>query len=384
MWDGKTVTILRAIADEKTQRVTAKQALAAEYMVGCDRQAVYSVVVSGLQRDVVYARQLSPLTDMSFLIGTDEAGYGPNLGPLVISATVWSVPDEVASGDLYDWLDEVVCRQPSRKREPSRIPIADSKALYKPGGGLRSLEYGILSTLATIGVKPDTWRGLWRSIAADAQRSMPAIPWYDGFDRDLPADADANRLEHLSERFQRRMSEIGVRLVAVCSDAVFPERFNDLVDQLGSKGTVLSRLTINLVKQLMATLGDQAILVQCDKHGGRNKYGPLLQDAFPDYLVEIRGEGRSQSVYRWGPPQRRVEARFVARGETLLPSALASMVSKYLRELAMMAFNQFWRKHVPDLRPTAGYPADARRFKADIAACQTRLQIADRMLWRNR
>ena len=26
-----------------------------------------------------------------YLIGTDEAGYGPNLGPLVISATVWQV-----------------------------------------------------------------------------------------------------------------------------------------------------------------------------------------------------------------------------------------------------------------------------------------------------
>ena len=31
---------------------------------------------------------------MAYLIGTDEAGYGPNLGPLVISATLWEVPEE--------------------------------------------------------------------------------------------------------------------------------------------------------------------------------------------------------------------------------------------------------------------------------------------------
>ena len=28
---------------------------------------------------------------MTLLIGTDEAGYGPNLGPLVVAATAWRV-----------------------------------------------------------------------------------------------------------------------------------------------------------------------------------------------------------------------------------------------------------------------------------------------------
>ena len=34
---------------------------------------------------------------MTLVIGTDEAGYGPNLGPLVVAATVWDVaaaPDD--------------------------------------------------------------------------------------------------------------------------------------------------------------------------------------------------------------------------------------------------------------------------------------------------
>lgn len=321
---------------------------------------------------------------MSYLIGTDEAGYGPNLGPLVITATVWHAPNEMADGDLYERLDGIVSRKPPRRLDLSSIPIADSKALYKPSGGLGVLERGVLSTLAAAGITLSNWREVWTAVAPGSESHIAAIPWYGTFDRELPVDADRERVECLSERFQRRIGEIGVRLVTVRSIAVFPEMFNDLVDQLGSKGAVLSGLTIDLVKQLLAPLGDEAILVQCDKHGGRNKYGPLLQNAFPDHLVEIRGEGRSQSVYRWGPPNRRVEARFVAKGESFLPSALASMVSKYLRELAMMAFNQFWKERVPSLKPTAGYPGDAGRFRADIAACQTRLKIADRVLWRNR
>jgi hypothetical protein len=50
----------------------------------------------------------------------------------------------------------------------------------------------------------------------------------------------------------------------------------------------------------------------------------------------------------------------------------------------MRAFNQFWAGHLPDLRPTAGYPVDARRFKRDIAAVQRDLGIDDRVLWRTR
>jgi hypothetical protein len=60
------------------------------------------------------------------------------------------------------------------------------------------------------------------------------------------------------------------------------------------------------------------------------------------------------------------------------------MMSKYLRELAMLAWNAFWQRQVPGLRPTAGYPQDAVRFKKEIEACQQRLGIPDRNVWRNR
>src|SRR3954452_17751177 len=37
---------------------------------------------------------------MGILIGMDEAGYGPHLGPLVIAATAWQVPDELSDGEV--------------------------------------------------------------------------------------------------------------------------------------------------------------------------------------------------------------------------------------------------------------------------------------------
>jgi len=164
----------------------------------------------------------------------------------------------------------------------------------------------------------------------------------------------------------------------------FPEEFNRLCDEHGTKGAALSHVTLGLAAELSRPLGAEPISVLCDKHGGRNRYADLLADHFPDHFIEIHGESRARSIYRFGPPDRRIEFRFQTKGESYLQAALASMASKYLRELAMRAFNHFWCSRVPDLKPTAGYPQDARRFKAAIAGVQAKLGIEDDALWRRR
>jgi hypothetical protein len=120
----------------------------------------------------------------------------------------------------------------------------------------------------------------------------------------------------------------------------------------------------------------------CDKHGGRNRYRALLEGHFPDDFIEVRGEGPRQSVYRFGSAGRRIEVSFRVGAEACLPVALASMASKYLRELSMLGINDFWRRRVPQLRPTAGYPTDAKRFRAEIAEAVRTLEIPERVLWR--
>ncbi len=191
-------------------------------------------------------------------------------------------------------------------------------------------------------------------------------------------------IDRLRPRLCEALAEAGVRFVDLRSIAIFPREFNDTVDRSDSKGAALSHWTLQLVARMIEPLGDGPISILCDKHGGRDRYLPLLMDSFPDQFIEVVSEGRLLSVYRFGHAERRVEIAFQAKGESHLPTALASMASKYLRELAMHAFNDFWRRHVADLQPTAGYPVDAKRFKADIAAAQQSLGIADRILWRTK
>ncbi|MFN8706319.1 MAG: hypothetical protein ACK50J_06520, partial [Planctomyces sp.] len=68
----------------------------------------------------------------------------------------------------------------------------------------------------------------------------------------------------------------------------------------------------------------------------------------------------------------------------VLPVALASMVSKYIREVLMVRLNAFWQNQVPDLKPTKGYPLDAKRFRDQIATEAEALGIHESRLWRIR
>jgi hypothetical protein len=317
---------------------------------------------------------------MAILIGTDEAGYGPNFGPLVISATRWYVPDALFEADLYEVLADAVSIGP---RDPL-VAIADSKALYKPGGGLGKLERGVLAALEVTGHTAQRWRQAWEILAPAAVPDLDALPWYADFERPLPIDSELTTIRVASRLLSESLQANGVELQRIESLAIFPDRFNRLVAKHGTKGGALSACTLELFDRLAAPCEDAKILVHCDKHGGRNRYGPLLQNQFPEYLIEVVHESRPSSVYRWGPRGRRFECRFVAKGESFLPAALASMASKYLREMAMRAFNAFWTGHVPELKPTAGYPVDAARFRLQIRDVQAELGIADQVLWRNR
>jgi hypothetical protein len=262
--------------------------------------------------------------------------------------------------------------------------MADSKALYTSGKGLRNLERGVWAGLGLLNHRPQSWRDVWRALAPRAIERMQFIPWYADYDGPAPLDCDGAELAPLVERVTGGMAAVGVRLVALRSRAIFAHEFNELVERYGSKGEVLSRETIDLAAEMMESLPAGRISVVCDKHGGRNHYGALLGQRFPEWLVEVRGEGCRRSCYRFGPSDRRTDVTFRVQAESCLPAALASMASKYLRELAMRALNDFWRRRVPGLCPTAGYPGDAERFRTDVAQSQRELQIDDRIFWRMR
>ena len=125
---------------------------------------------------------------------------------------------------------------------------------------------------------------------------------------------------------------------------------------------------------------DEKIRIVCDKHGGRNRYNELLYEILDGQMLFCVEESRARSSYRTGNST----IQFSMKAESHFPVAVSSMVCKYIRELSMELFNDFWKSHVEGLRPTKGYPADARRFRAEVAEAQKHLEIPDEEFWRNK
>ena len=136
---------------------------------------------------------------MAYLIGIDEAGYGPFLGPLCIAATYWSLPDDLLSDhvELYSLLDQLVS---TSLKDKSRIMIGDSKQAYKPGGGLKNLERAVFPLLANPPHSFDQWM---QTYAVKWNEWSARSPWFQNYDRALPCDLEEENLLQLQQLVKR-------------------------------------------------------------------------------------------------------------------------------------------------------------------------------------
>ncbi len=314
---------------------------------------------------------------MAWRIGIDEAGLGPNLGPFVVSAVVWEHPDDAGDADLWGVFPELLTSDP---RDPlRRLAVADSKSLFQPHRGMIDLERSVLSLLGGWGTAVPDLKSLH-----DRLNTTPIVdgyePWVTKESHALPRAADAAEIAVFSARFSAAAPLANWRLHAAISAVVTPREFNQRLDATGNKAEVTSGVHAEVMRQACASITDGPVVVFSDKHGGRNKYGSVLAEVFPGEWVDVLSEGAECSRYRVG----RATVSFEPRAEHHAVVAMASMISKYLRELHMTAFNAYWRRLLPDIKPTQGYPVDAKRFYREIEALLPVTGLTKNDVWRSK
>jgi len=306
---------------------------------------------------------------MTLVVGTDEAGYGPNLGPLVVAATAWRV--EAAPGEAEPVLERAVA-------SAATPPLwGDSKRIYRAGAGLGPLERGVLEGLAIVrGGSVGSWPQLAAALSIAAAEA-PERRELDGLALPLAAEA---RQPPQAGLLRDRLAAAGVRLEAIRCRIVQPDEFNGLLAAGLNKSDVLTEVTLGLAASVAAlAAADEAVAVWCDRHGGRRRYAPQVARGFAAPLVQPLEETATSSRYRLDG-RRTVE--FTVGGEARAPVALASMTAKYVRELSMLAFNRHWGRLEPGLAATAGYPVDALRWRREAAAAVARAGIDWDAIWR--
>jgi len=299
------------------------------------------------------------------VVGIDEAGYGPMLGPLVVAATVWNVRPQHADADLWQLLRGCVSR--SAAGAAGRLTVNDSKSVYGRKRGLSALERPVLAFATAAGLECRSLSGLLRELGVRLE-AVGGLPWYRDLDLRLPVDQARSGFQAIAQRLTQTMAGAGAFCGALLAEVVAEDRFNQRVAATRNKAAVLVEHVLRLIDAAAARGTGQDVIVRVDRLGGRADYRRLLAAAFSERHVHVMEVSRQRSRYRLATADNDWFVEFCVGADGLyLPVALASMLAKYLRELLMLRFNEHWRARLPTLRPTAGYYSDAQRFLADIA-----------------
>jgi len=241
-------------------------------------------------------------------VGIDEVGYGPKLGPLVVTAAC--------------------ARGPLR----TELRIADSKKVFSQARGPGTLEPVVLGF-----VPAKTLAELLERLGA----RLPEAPWYR---RTLP------------------LPRVPVQegLLGVHARLVESSEFNAATRER-NKSEFLFEIASELIVHIRAAYEGPVRFV-VGKQGGRHYYREGIRSRIAP-AVRVIEESPARSAYRI--PGATIEFLESAEDRHELV-ALASMVGKYVRECAMRLFNEYWAAERPGLRRTAGYGLDASRFYREI------------------
>jgi ribonuclease HII len=318
---------------------------------------------------------------MAILIGIDEAGYGPHLGPMVVTAAACAT--HAPSIDLWEALSDVVSRRASKD---GRIAVADSKRLYHPELGLRPLEEAALPFLSCLGLpRPVGFEAFRDFLLGPSEEPRPAAPWYRDAPLMVPTAVPIEELTRMTHRLRMAFAHAGITFSAARSRMADADAFNAGVRRTGNKSEFLFACFGEILNDLRRAFPGDDLVLFVGKHGGKTFYQRNLQSLFFFRPMEVERETRRQSTYHIDDEGRRITIHFLVDGEDQhFLIALASCVSKYLRELGMSLFNRYWQQQVPGLRPTAGYGLDARRFLRAIRPHAEALRIGEECLVRER
>lgn len=323
------------------------------------------------------------------LLGIDEAGYGPLLGPLTVGAAAFRInswSEGSPAPDLWKLLEAAVCKEPRDAR--SRIPVADSKKLKLANSvttrhPLVHLERAVLTFLRHVpgapASIPDTDAALFKSLGVTLEQRA----WYAGPPSPVPVGTAASALAIHANQLGGALESAEVEPLALWCRAVGETRFNAIVGESGSKAEATASVLGEYLRLAFEQWGsgEQGELrIVCDRQGGRTSYAPMLarecraaSDAATRWTgsVKVLEESDRCSRYEVHDRARSMTVTFMPEAESAhLPVALASMVAKLIRELSMARFNRYWCARAMDtasleLKPTAGYRQDAARWLHD-------------------
>ena len=295
------------------------------------------------------------------IAGIDEAGYGPLLGPLVVSAAAFTFPEPLNISDvavaqkLWATLSPTVVAKPPVKS--GKLIIADSKVVHRLSDGNKHLERAVLVIQRLTSETPaplEHYNSLIESFSLPVRSGATpaALPWQSNVA--LPAFGDVGSIAIAANMLRTTLRSSNTSPVGLWTHVMDVPEFNRLVGATNNKASVLTSITMMHARNLHDQFHESELLLFIDKQGGRDHYTRLLMNTFPDLSLKVLLESPQESRYLITTPARQGKTLIIFREKAEQHSmsvALASMICKYILELYMLMFNQWWKLQIPDLTP---------------------------------
>ncbi len=319
---------------------------------------------------------------MVILVGIDEAGFGPILGPLVISSSAFLLPHQLLTSDLWQVLRKSVAQR--RRNLAGRLLIADSKKAHNKSLGIKHLQRTVLACMKCLEQEPATLTELLNLLCPDCIGRISEYPWYkEATEQTILAEAGDKEIT--SGVLSDDLSSNGIKLLQLRSCCLDVAYYNKMVGSVKNKANVLFTATSQLIKNAFDNFAGDDLQIMIDRQGGRVRYRKILQLMFPDMKLKILRESQQNSSYELQANGKCMRLHFaVGADDRYLPVSLASMVSKYVRELLVYNINRYFAGFGSDLRPTAGYWKDGLRFIEDIKTNLPHVKYDNNQLIRSR
>ena len=315
---------------------------------------------------------------MAIIAGIDEAGYGPILGPLVITATAFKVPDDMLRADMWKVLEKGVGKQ--KRTLAGRLLVTDSKKAYNRKQGPLHLRRTTLAAMACCNGQakqpiPSETQQLLGYLCPETRDRLGDYPWYSGLPSHKLGHDEAD-IRIAAGVLSRALAGADMEMAFLKSNCLDVGYYNHLVETVKNKARVSFTAVCGLINDMFEQFRGQTLQIIVDRQGGRTAYRQPLQRMFPQMDIAIIKEEPSISSYELTDGDRKMRLHFTIKADdNFLPVALASMASKYIREIMMEVLNDHFvdthSKANPNtpLKRTAGYWQDGLRFIKDLEDC---------------
>ncbi|RKY31308.1 MAG: hypothetical protein DRP67_02865 [Candidatus Omnitrophota bacterium] len=249
---------------------------------------------------------------MRYIIGIDENGFGPLMGPLVVTGILGKL-----KGD-FKWFKGVE----DSKRFFSR-DISSFKKIE---------EFSLSLFLSIYGYLPSNPYEFIRKISKPIFKCSVSekICW-----KNLPSHfiwADMEEVEKKAEEFKRWMADENVFIESIFSRIFCVYEINNLIDKGYKKGFIDFIGFYDIIEMAKK----KEIEVFAGKIGGMKRYFSFLKYKFPQHSIKIIEEGEEISKYILKNEKSFIKISFVEDIEDkLFFAAISSIIGKYIRELMM-------------------------------------------------